>query len=73
MASSIESAILHYTLSQYTQRPLYEVPSVTGSGGSPPPETPGIHCEKFSQWCEFFLSGAYGKANERDQNPNDRD
>jgi len=46
---------------------------VTGSGGSPPPETPGIHCETFSQWCEFFLSGAYGKANERDQNPHDRD
>jgi len=46
---------------------------VTGSGGSPPPETPGIHCEKFSQWCEFFFSGAYGKANERDQNPHDRD
>lgn len=33
----------------------------------------GIHCEKFSQWCEFFLSGAYGKANERDQNPHGRD
>lgn len=27
---------------------------MTGSGGSPPPETPGIHCEKFSQWCAFF-------------------
>ena len=33
---------------------------MTGSGGSPPPETPGIHCEKFSRWCEFSLSGAYG-------------
>lgn len=42
-AASTESDILKHTLSQYTQRPLYEVPSVTGSGGSPPPETPGIH------------------------------
>ncbi|EFB5414145.1 hypothetical protein GDQ70_24190 [Escherichia coli] len=25
------------SLSQYSQRPLCEVPSVTGSGGSPPP------------------------------------
>ncbi|MFJ5451380.1 hypothetical protein, partial [Pectobacterium carotovorum] len=40
-AANTESDILQYTLSQYTQRPLYEVPSVTGSGGSPPPETPG--------------------------------
>ena len=44
-----------------------------GYHGKPLPETPGIHCEKFSRWCEFFLSGAYGKANERDQNPYDRD
>ncbi len=39
---------------------------MTGSGARRP-QTPGIHCEKFSQWCEFFLSGAYGKANKRDQ------
>lgn len=48
---------MYRTLSQYTQRPLYEVPSVTGSGGSPPPETPGIHCETFALWVRLFLSG----------------
>ena len=57
MAATTESDILYRTLSQYTQRPLYEVPSVTGSGGSPPPETPGIHCETFALWVRIFLSG----------------
>jgi len=30
---------------------------VTGSGGSPPPETPGIHCESFALGVRIFISG----------------
>ncbi len=39
---------------------------MTGSGARRPPN-PWHSLPKFSQWCEFFLSGAYGKANKRDQ------
>jgi len=45
---------IHYVLSEYTQRPLFEVPSVTGSGGSPPPNPPTSTAKNSHGGANFF-------------------